>query len=238
MIIGGLEKLTLIDYPGHLAAIVFTQGCNFRCHFCYNPMLVRPDLYGGENKEDHPLISEDGLLEFLKKRQGKLDGVVITGGEPTLHKDLPDFIKKIRKLDYKIKLDSNGTNPEMLENLIKEKLVDYFAMDIKAPLEKYEKVVGVKVDKEKIKKSIEILKKSKVPYEFRTTLVPELNNLDDIEKMGRMIDGSEKWFLQRFKSDAKLVNENFENKLGFAEADLEEMCNLAKKYVKICKIRG
>jgi len=238
MKIGGLQKFSLIDYPGLISAVIFTQGCNFRCPFCYNPMLVWPDYYGGERKEGHPLITEDGLFAFLKKRQGKLDGVVITGGEPTLHSDLPDFIKKIRVLNYKIKLDSNGTNPQMLEKLIKKNLVDYFAMDIKAPLEKYSDVVGVEVDVEKIKQSIKILKNSKVPYEFRTTLVPDLNNVVDVGKMGKMIKGAQKWYLQRFKSDTELVDHEFENKIGFAEDDLNKMCQIAKKYVTICSIRG
>ena len=142
MIIGGLEKLTLLDYPDHLAAIIFTSGCNFRCRYCYNPMLVLPDKKGGDkNKKDLNSIGNEDLFLFLKERFGKLEGVVITGGEPTLHHDLPDFIKKIKDLGYLVKLDTNGTNPEMLATLIKNKLVDYISMDIKADFNNYEKIV-------------------------------------------------------------------------------------------------
>jgi pyruvate formate lyase activating enzyme len=188
MIVGGVEKLTLIDFPGRLAAIIFTQGCNFRCQFCYNPLLVMPI---GDVKliyqKDHSVIPLSDLFGFLESRRGKLDGVVISGGEPTLQADLPDFIKQIRALGYAIKLDSNGTNPEMLEQVIKEGLVDYLAMDIKAPFGKYEQVVGVKVNEDNIRRSIEILKTSGVPYEFRTTLVPGLHTLEDIDAMGEML---------------------------------------------------
>jgi len=163
MLIGGLEKLTLIDYPGEVAAIIFTQGCNFRCQFCYNPMLVWP-LEDSKMKyrKDHSLIEESDLFAFLRSRVGKLDGVVITGGEPTLHADLPEFINKIKALGYKVKLDTNGTNQEMLEKLINipltrgQNLIDYIAMDLKAPLDKYEKVTGAKVSLANIKKSVKI----------------------------------------------------------------------------------
>ena len=146
MIIGGLEKLTFLDYPDHLAAIIFTQGCNFRCRFCYNPMLVLPrqgeDVKNKEEKGFSALSTED-LFLFLRERFGRLDGVVITGGEPTMHPDLPSFIQKIKEIGYLVKLDTNGTNPGMIEKLLKEILIDYIAMDLKAPLDKYEEVVGV-----------------------------------------------------------------------------------------------
>ena len=147
MIIGGLQKISLLDYPGHISAIIFTQGCNFRCPFCYNPMLVEPAGSGKSKylekikQKDYPTIEEDNLFAFLKKRQGKLDAVVITGGEPTIHRDLPNFLNKIKKLDYKIKLDTNGTNPLLLQQLIKKKLVDYIAMDIKSSFDNYHKSV-------------------------------------------------------------------------------------------------
>ena len=239
MKIGGLEKLTLIDYPSHLAAIIFTQGCNFRCHFCYNPQLVWPKTVSGEkNKEEgYQGISLDDLFLFLKERVGKLNGVVITGGEPTMHPDLPKFAKQIKELGYDIKLDSNGTNPRMLEAMIKEKLVDYIAMDIKAPWNKYEQVVGVRLDLPSLEKSVKIIKESGLPYEFRTTVVPELHNLEDIEAMGKMIAGADAWFLQAFKSDTELVDDSFRGKEAFSGIKMEELAAAGRKYVPNCRVR-
>lgn len=241
MIIGGLEKLTLLDYPDHLAAIIFTQGCNFRCHFCYNPMLVLPQTGGDEkNKKEKgfsPLSTED-LFLFLKERFGRLEGVVITGGEPTLHPDLPEFIKHIKGMGYLVKLDSNGTNPEMLTELIKDKLVDYIAMDLKAPLDKYETTVSVKLDWENIKKSVKIIKSSGLPYEFRTTVVPGLLEKEDFAKMGEIIKGAAKWYLQNFKSDTELVDANYKKQKGFSSRDMEEFAAIGREFVKLCEVRG
>ncbi len=241
MIIGGLEKLTLLDYPDHLAAIIFTQGCNFRCHFCYNPMLVLPrkgeDLKIKKEKGFSPLSTED-LFLFLKERFGRLEGVVITGGEPTMHPDLPSFIKQIKDIGYLVKLDSNGTNPEMLEELIKEKLVDYIAMDLKAPLDKYEETTGVKLDYNNIKKSVKIITKSGLPYEFRTTVVPGLLVSEDFNKMGELIKGASKWYLQNFKSDTDLVDENYKQQKGYTAKDMKAFAEIGKKYVDLCEVRG
>ena len=190
-----------------------------------------------ENQKDHTCISEDDLFEFLKKRRNKLESVVITGGEPTLQKDLPEFIEKIKKLGYLVKLDTNGTDPEMIEKMIDAKLIDYIAMDIKAPLEKYESVVGANIDLAKIKKSIKIIMTNKIPYEFRTTVVPELITQKDINEIGKMIENSEKWFIQGFKSEGELVDREFEKKIPYAERNLIEMCNIGKKYVKVSEIR-
>jgi pyruvate formate lyase activating enzyme len=195
-------------------------------------------------KKDHPLsyspqksIEEDGLFDFLKARQGKIEGVVITGGEPTIHSDLPEFIEKIKNLGYLVKLDTNGTNPAMIEKLIKERLIDYIAMDIKAPKEKYEKVTGVKVDFKKIKKSVKIIKERNLPYEFRTTVAPELLKKEDIEEMGKEIKGAEKWFLQKFQSEASLVDKNFQGLPAFIDKEMKEMAKIGRKYVKKCEIR-
>ncbi len=247
MIIGGLEKFSLIDYPEHLSAIVFTKGCNFRCQFCYNPMLVWPDNSASESTYDHKsplegdqkdyLLSEDNLFDFLKERVNKLDAVVITGGEPTLHSDLPDFIKKIKKLKFKVKLDTNGTNPEMLSSIVEEGLIDYLAMDIKASPKNYDLVTGVSPEMDKIKKSIKIIMTSRLPYEFRTTLVPELHSKKDIKEIANLIKGAEKWFLQPFKSDTKLVNDTFEGAVSFTDKEMDEMCQIAKNYVKQCNLR-
>ncbi len=237
MVIGGLEKFSLIDYPGHLSAIVFTKNCNFRCHFCYNPMLVWPDT-GDRIQEDHPIINEDDLLDFLKSRIGKLDAVVITGGEPTLHSDLPGFITKIKEMKFKVKLDTNGTNPQMIAKLIEDNLIDYIAMDLKAPLDKYDLVVGVQPDIKKIKNSIFILMEGKLPYEFRTTIVPELLNKNDIKKMGETIKGAKQWYLQQFISETDLVNKNFNNAPSYTEEELKKMEEIGCAYVELCKLRG
>ncbi|MFA5130847.1 MAG: anaerobic ribonucleoside-triphosphate reductase activating protein [Patescibacteria group bacterium] len=240
MIIGGLEKLTLLDYPDHLAAIIFTQGCNFRCHFCYNPMLVLPQTGGDEkNKKEKgfsPLSTED-LFLFLKERFGRLEGVVITGGEPTLHPDLPSFIKTIKDMGYLVKLDSNGTNPEMLAGLIKDKLVDYIAMDIKAPLDKYETTVNVKLDWDNIRKSVKIIMASGLPYEFRTTVVPGLLEKDDFHAMGVLIKGASKWYLQNFKSDTELVNATYKKQAGFSTQEMKEFAVIGREYVGLCEVR-
>jgi pyruvate formate lyase activating enzyme len=254
MIIGGLQKFSLLDYPGIVSAIIFTKGCNFRCHFCYNPMLdwleeevgklnITSAQKAGE-KKDHPFsyspqesIEEDGLFDFLESRQGKIEGVVITGGEPTIHSDLPEFIKKIKNLGYSIKLDTNGTNPAMIEKLIKKHLIDYIAMDIKAPKRKYQEIVGVKMDFKKIKKSVKIIKESDLPYEFRTTVTPELLKKEDIEEMGKEIKGVEKWFLQKFQSEASLVDKSFQGLPSFMDKEMKEMAKIGKKYVKICEAR-
>jgi len=247
MIIGGLQKFSLLDYPGHLAAIIFTQGCNFRCHFCYNPMLVRPpdelsyasaptDRKGGAEAKDHKLALGD-LFVFLASRVGKLEGVVITGGEPTIQPDLPDFIRQIRELGFKVKLDTNGTNPEMLAGLIEGKLIDYLAMDIKSSPARYNEVAGVAVDLEKVKKSVKIVMASGLPYEFRTTLVPGLADLADIKAMGELIRGAKKWYLQHFKSDINLVNDDFRGAAGFTEKEFIEMRAVAAPYVLLCEIR-
>ena len=241
MIIGGLEKLTLLDYPDHLAAIIFTQGCNFRCHFCYNPMLVLPregmDEKNKKEKGFSPLSTED-LFLFLKERFGRLEGVVITGGEPTLHPDLPSFIKTIKDMGYLVKLDTNGTNPGMVEELIKEKLIDYIAMDLKAPLDKYEETVSVKFDCDNIKKSVKIIMNSGLPYEFRTTVVPGLLVKEDFSKMGELIKGATKWYLQNFKSDTGLVDTNYQKQKGYTSKDMEEFAAIGREYVNLCEVRG
>jgi pyruvate formate lyase activating enzyme len=243
MVIGGLEKLTLLDYPEHLAAIIFTQGCNFRCHFCYNPMLVLPregrDEKNIRKKEKgFSPVSPKDLFLFLESRKNRLEGVVITGGEPTLHADLPDFIKKIKALGYLVKLDTNGTNPEMVEKLVREKLIDYIAMDLKAPLDKYHLVVGVSVNCEKLQKSVKIIKGSGLPYEFRTTVVPGLLERGDFEAMGQLIKGASKWYLQSFKSDTELVDANYQSKKAYTNKEMSDFAAIGREYVDLCEVRG
>ena len=246
MIIGGLQKFSLLDFPGYLAAIIFTQGCNFRCQFCYNPMLVWPineadklqnKKFSEEKEKGYPLISEDSLFSFLRARLGKLDAIVITGGEPTLHPDLPQFIAKIRKLSFKIKLDTNGTNPKMLGKLIKDKMLDYIAMDIKASPVKYKETTQVKPNLNNIRKSLKLIVESGLPYEFRTTVVPGLLSEGDIDSIGRMIEGADKWYLQKFKNDTPLLNSSLSKIKIYSDQEMKKMRSSAEKYVKFCAIR-
>ena len=238
MIIGGINKLTLIDYPGELAAIVFTKGCNFRCHHCYNPLLVVPEYTGTHINKSHPQINSEGdFLGFLKTRLGKINAVVVSGGEPTIHKDLPIFIKKIKDLGLKVKLDTNGTNPIMLSSLIKNNLINYVAMDIKAPLNDYKKIINTEVDLIQIQKSIKILLDTSIDYEFRSTLLPKQHSLDDIHNMGMLINGAKLWYIQNFKSNTDLVDLSFNEERSFNEIELKEIVAVGTKYVQNCKLR-
>jgi len=242
MLIGGLQKFSLLDYPDHIAAIVFTQGCNFRCPFCYNPMLVWPTLGGKLNykrKElkDHHHVEEDDLFAFLRSRAGKVEAVVITGGEPTIHPDLPEFIRKIKEMDFLVKLDTNGTNPEMVENLIKDNLVDYIAMDIKNSKDSYENTVKVKTNLDNIKKTVKIIMESSLPYEFRTTIVPGLIKKEDIEKIGQLIKRADLWYLQNFKKDTELLDKNLESVEPLSADEIKELQKIGKRFVKKCEIR-
>ncbi|MDP3996008.1 MAG: anaerobic ribonucleoside-triphosphate reductase activating protein [bacterium] len=231
--IGGLEKSTLIDYPGHVACTVFLIGCNFCCPFCYSSELVLP-----EKIKLQPKVSEKDFFSFLKKRQGLIDGVVVCGGEPTLQKDLPAFIKKIKNLGYLVKLDTNGSNPEMLEKLIKRNLLNYIAMDVKAPVEKqkYEKATGVKVNLEKIRKSIELIKNSEVDYEFRTTAVPGIHTKEDIIKIAEDIGLAKKYCLQNFRPE-KTINPRLEEIRPYSKEFLAEVKKEVSRFFEICQIR-
>ncbi len=229
MLIGGFQKVSLIDYPGKMCAIIFTQGCNFRCPYCHNPELVKPELFG-------KTIPEREIFSFLEGRKEKLDAVEITGGEPTLQSDLLSFIKKVKNKGFLIKLDSNGTNPEVLEKAIKKELVDYLAMDIKAPLEKYRKVVNVDVDIEKIKASIGLIMNSGLDYEFRTTIVKSLLTKDDIIKIGKLIKGADNYFLQKF-APTKTLNPEFTSEITYSDEELQELAQKLKNFVKNCGIR-
>lgn len=228
LVIGGLQKSSLIDYPEKISAIIFMQGCNFKCPYCHNPELI--------NKTDSTSLEVESVIQFLKKRQDKLDGVVITGGEPTLQKDLPDFIKRIKELNFAVKLDTNGTNPKMLKELLDEKLIDYVAMDIKAPLDKYAEIVCANVNKDSILKSIEILKNSDIKHEYRTTVVKSQLSLSDFEKIGELINDSEKYYLQRFLP-SKVLNETFLNEVTYTDEEFIPIIKMLKKYVKQVELR-
>jgi pyruvate formate lyase activating enzyme len=204
MKIGGLQKVSLIDYPGLICATIFLQGCNFKCSYCHNPELVDTRLF-------QPCIEENKVLDFLNMRRGKLDAVTITGGEPTIHNDLAAFIKKIKKMKFAVKLDTNGSQPQIVKNLLDEKLLDFIAMDIKAPLEKYKSVVKVPVNTDSIKESIKLILKAKIPHEFRTTIVQSQLEEKDVLQIAELISGANSYVLQKFVPaktlDKKLLKE-------------------------------
>lgn len=212
MRIAHLQPTSFIDYPAKLAAVVFTQGCNFRCPYCHNPELVEPRLFG-------PALAEDSVFEFLARRRGKLDAVVVTGGEPSLHADLPDFIARVKALGFLVKLDTNGTNPALLSNLLDQQLLDYVAMDIKAPLDNYESVSGCALDAQAIAASIDMLLGVSCLSEFRTTLVAGLLNPEDVLSIGRRIAGARLYALQNFTA-SKHVDAAYLTARGFEAAVL------------------
>lgn len=227
-VIGGIQKTTLIDFPKKVAAIVFTQGCNFRCGYCHNAELIGCSRCSNISRQD--------FFEFLKSRQNKLDGVVITGGEPTIQSELYDFVKEIKSLDFAVKLDTNGTNPKILSTLIEDNLLDYIAMDIKAPIEKYSQVSGAKVDCENIKKSIDIIMKSGVDYEFRTTVLRSQLSFDDFDKIGQLINGAELYYLQKFVS-SKIYNPKLACEASYSDEELMKLCKILNKYIKTVEYR-
>lgn len=254
MIISGLQKTTLLDYPGHIACTIFFGKCNLRCPFCHNMELVL-------NPEHFPTFSIDDILKFLKDRKGKLNGVAITGGEPLLNKDIEELLRPIKEIGYPIKLDTNGFFPEMIERLIDEKLVDMFAMDIKSGWTNYLKVAGVAINKnavvnttrpnydanyndvhsepnnwqEKVKKSISLLINKAEDYEFRTTCVKGLHTEADFVEIKDMISGAKKYFLQDYKAAPDMENLPFK---PFLREELEKFKNIVKDSIEFVDIRG
>ena len=230
MIIGGLQKLTLIDYPGKLAATVFLSGCNFRCPWCYSKELVL-----AEEIKKQPKILEKELFDFLKQRKEMLEGVVLCGGEPTFNNDLPKFCKEIKKMGYALKVDTNGSNPYMLMNLIAKNLVDYIAMDIKAPKEKYNKIAGKKINIKNIEKSVSLLKQGKIDYEFRTTLNPMLKK-EDILKISHWLSEGKKYYLQNFRPE-KTIDSKFEKMKPYPDKELLDIQKAISPFFEVCEIR-
>ena len=220
MLISGLQKLTLLDYPGKTAAIVFTYGCNFRCPFCHNALLVT------EKMQD--TIPEQEVLAFLEKRKGLLDAVCITGGEPTLQKDLREFIIRVREMGYAVKLDTNGTNPLLLDKLLTEGLLDYVAMDIKNAPDKYSLTAGADVDLNNILKSIELIKSKAPDYEFRTTITSELHTEDDIRRIALMVGKGSKYYLQQFKDSGSLISG------GHTPWDVNDLHSIKERLLSLC----
>jgi pyruvate formate lyase activating enzyme len=231
MAIGGIQKLTLIDYPGKLAATVFLTGCNFRCPWCYSSEIVLPEKIKKQEK-----ISEKELFQFLEEKKGLLEAVVLCGGEPTMSKDLTSLIKKLKKSGFFVKLDTNGSDPKTLKKLIDEKLVDYVAMDLKAPKERYRKITNSKIDVKKIQKSIDILKEGNVDYEFRTTIVPSLHSREDILAMARWISGAKKYYLQNFRPE-KTIDKKFENVRPYTQEFLLGIQKAISPFFEVCQVR-
>ncbi|MBI4999676.1 anaerobic ribonucleoside-triphosphate reductase activating protein [Candidatus Gottesmanbacteria bacterium] len=237
MIFKGLQKTTLLDFPGEIACILFVGGCNFRCPFCQNPDLVL-------QPETLPTISEEEVLEFLKNRVGLLEGVVISGGEPTLYPDLPEFSQKIKNLGFLVKLDTNGTNPEMVENLINLRLVDYVAMDYKGPLEKYDKYTSVASQDNVLRskatpyKTIRLLAKLGIDFELRTTVVPTLHTKEDLVEMAKELNKFQvKWYLQQFRPN-KCLDKKFEKIKPYPKEFFKEVLGKIKKYLPNTFLRG
>ena len=230
--IAGLTKLDLIDYPGKISCVVFTQGCNFRCRFCHNPDLLCAAKHDLESNQKW-IEYEQKFFDFLETRKGKLDAVVVTGGEPTLHKNLPHFLKRIKDLGFLVKLDSQGTNPAMLKQILSEKLVDYVAMDIKHIPEKYHLVVGRKVDLDKINESINMIKLLAPDYEFRTTVVPGLHTERDFEEIAQWLAQAKNYYLQEFRAEV-VFDKTLPNEACGLKLDLEKIAETMQKW--ICKV--
>ena len=229
MDIAGLQKNTLLDYPGKIACTVFLAGCNLRCPFCHNPSLVLP------RRAEPPAMGDGELLEFLKKRRGLLEGVCITGGEPTLHRDLRSLVEKITALGYPVKLDTNGTNPEMLRQLLEAGLLSYVAMDIKNAPGEYQKTCGGADVVEQVEESVKILRNSGIDYEFRTTVVKPLHTVQSMQALGQWLSGAEAYFIQNFRDTGDLVGQGLS---AFSQEELKQLQKAVLPYLPNAQARG
>ena len=228
MKIHGLQKMTLLDFPGHVACTVFTGGCDFRCPFCHNFELV--------DGSAPPVMEEEELIAFLEKRKGLLDGVAFTGGEPCLQKNLPDLMRRVRQMGYSVKLDTNGNHPDMLRRMLEEGLVDYVAMDIKNSPEKYAETAGLAViDLSAVRESVRMLMEGPVDYEFRTTVVAEFHEEKDFEKIGEWLAGAKQYYLQSF-TDRDSVP--FGNLHAPTRDELYTFCRIAQRFIPNTHVRG
>jgi pyruvate formate lyase activating enzyme len=229
MQINGFNKLTLLDFPGHLAATIFLGGCNMRCPFCHNASLVT-------KVSSQPVIPVEEVMATLTKRRGILEGVCITGGEPTIYTDLPDLIKDIKKLGFRVKLDTNGTNPSMMKTLVQEKQIDYVAMDIKNSPEKYSLTSGINhLDLAQIEESVAYLLSSPLPYEFRTTIVKEYHAEEDMVSIGRWLSGAEAYFLQSYKDSGDVIAPGLNS---HSKETLTKFVEVLTPYIKQVSLRG
>jgi pyruvate formate lyase activating enzyme len=230
MIIKGLQKLTLLDFPDKMACTLFTFGCNFRCPFCHNASLVLAE------RADDAVMPEEEFFTFLSRRRGILEGVCISGGEPTLQPDLPAFISRIKDMGYAVKLDTNGYRPAVLKSLVEDGLLDYVAMDIKNSLPLYGKTVGIeRFDTKPVEESMDYLMEGHVPFEFRTTLVRGLHTVDSIRDMGRRLAGGEKFFLQAFEDSGDLIRSGME---GISPSETEVLLAALREHIPNAQIRG
>ncbi len=228
MIIKGLQKTTLLDFPGKVAATVFTAGCNFRCPFCHNASLVT-------HIDDAPIIPEEEVLSYLSRRKGILDGVCMTGGEPLLQPDIDRFCQKVKELGLLVKLDTNGALPHRLRALIDAGLVDYVAMDIKNSQEEYARTCGLTIFPEGVKESIALLMEGNTPYEFRTTVTREFHTKESIEQLAREIRGARRYFLQGFIDSGDLIGENLH---AYSAEEMNTLLELVRPYVPTAELRG
>ena len=229
-IFAGIQKLTLLDFPGYVACTLFTKGCNMRCPFCHNSLLVT-------RAQEQKTYKNEEILAFLKKRVGVLDGIAITGGEPTLMPGLREFIIDAQALGYKIKLDTNGTRPDVLKSLVAEGLLDYVAMDIKNCRDKYGATVGFGDDYDisPIQESIDFLMRSEIDFEFRTTVSRTFHSENDIVELARWIAGNEKYFLQQFKDSGDLIGEGIE---GYSDGEMRALLDKMRPFVPNAQLRG
>ncbi len=239
MNIAGIQKLTLLDYPGRCAATIFTPGCNLRCPFCHNASLVDPEELK-KSLSENGLIDPQEVLDFLKDRKGRLTGLAVTGGEPLMQPGILDFLREVKNIGYAVKLDTNGTNPERLRALLSAGIVDYVAMDFKNSREKYGLTTGVPESTAAILYENTLLSKrfiteSGVEHEYRTTIVKELHTLDDVRKMAQELEGEEKYFLQNFTDSGDILQGGF---TSCSKAELEEMLAVAREYVPGAQLRG
>ena len=228
MVIGGVQKFSTVDDPGYVVAGLFTVGCNMRCGYCHNPELVLPEQYAGG-------IPEDEIFEFLESRRGKLDGVFISGGEPTMHDDLPDLIRRCKNMGFRVKLDTNGTHPDMLRDILAEGLVDFIAMDIKGPLSKYSQIAARPVNLDAIKESIRLIKT--IDHEFRTTIVKGQLEVDDFEAVGELVDGAQRFALHYFLTGPTLVSPQFRDRVSFSPDEMEQAKQIMLRHVAECVVR-
>lgn len=231
MKVTGIQKLTLLDYPGVVACTVFTAGCNFRCPFCHNAMLVLPEQI------DDECLTDDEVFGFLKKRRGVLDGVAVTGGEPLLHADMPEFLARVKELGYKIKLDTNGSNPELLSEIVKNKLVDRVAMDIKNAPEEYARTIGLKsFDIAPVERSKEMLMRGDIDYEFRTTVVKGIHTKESLIGAAKWIKGAKEYYLQQFKDSGNLILPD--GLSAYDEKQMHALADAVRDYVPTVEVRG
>lgn len=230
MDIRGFQGVSLIDYPGTISSVIFTGGCNFKCPYCQNPSLII-------GLDKIPEIPAKEILEKLEKRKKFIDGVVITGGESTINKDLPNFLREIKRMGFKIKLDTNGSFPDMIKEVINEDLLDFIAMDYKSPISKYRKVMGAECNPTKIAESVNIIKNRRIHHEFRTTIHPKLHSLKDIIQMSEELKGTERYVIQQF-SPLVCLDTSYQKTAGFAKSEIEEILPEIKKRIPCTILRG